>query len=141
MVPALMLLYLRSLHVVANLVWVGSALSLSLLLARGPGDASQRGEAGRLLFRALANPASLVSLVLGLAMLGLEPTLYFKASHYMHAKLPLALAALGLTHALGARARRMAEGIVQDAGPAGALGGALGALSLAAALLALLKPF
>lgn len=136
-----MLIYLRALHVVMNLVWVGSTLSLAALLTSGPGDVKQRGEAGRLLAKRLTIPTSALSLLFGLALLGLEPVLYFKATHFMHAKLPLALGAFGITHALGARARRMAEGQAQDAGPAGTLGAVFGLLALASALLALLKPF
>lgn len=132
---------LKALHVIADLFWVGSILSVALLLAQGPGDARQRGEAARLVYRAVATPAFVVAFLAGLVMLGLDPTLYFKATHFMHAKLPLALGFVGLHHALGARARKMADGQADSAGPAMPLGIGAAALAVASALLALLKPF
>jgi uncharacterized membrane protein len=133
--------YLLVLHVVTNLIWIGSILAVAVLLARGPGGARQRGEAGRVVYRWLAGPSSGLALALGLIELGMNPTLYLKATHWMHGKLPLAFIVFGLTHALGARSRRMASGEAPDEGPALAFGGVILALGAGAAGLALLKPF
>jgi putative membrane protein len=71
----------------------------------------------------------------------MNPTLYFKATHYMHGKLPLALGAVALHHVLGARAKKMEAGDVEDAGPSLPLGLTLAALAVGSALLVVLKPF
>lgn len=133
--------YLLVLHVVTNLIWIGSILAVAVLLARGPGDATQRGGAGLVVFRWLALPSSSLAVVIGLAQLAMNFELYMRLTHWMHAKLPLSLVVLGLTHALGARARRMSSGEVAAEGPALVLGGVIGLLGAAAAGLALLKPF
>lgn len=132
---------LRALHVVADLFWIGSIFAVALLLARGPGDARQRGAAARLVYRTIAAPAFGLAFVFGLIRLGLDPAHYFKATHYMHAKLPLALGVIGIHHVLGARARKMEAGEVTDAGPALGLGIGLAVLAAGAALLAVLQPF
>jgi protoporphyrinogen IX oxidase len=128
-------------HVVANLVWIGSILAVGLLLVRGPGDAKQRGEAGRLVYRSLAVPGFVASFVMGVVQLARDPAVYFKLTKFMHAKLPLALIVIALHHVIGARARRMAAGEAEDAGPTFVLVQILAACAFASALLALLKPF
>jgi putative membrane protein len=132
---------LIALHVIADLFWIGSILSVALLLAKGPGDARQRGAAARLIYRTIAAPAFGVAFLAGIALLGLSPTLYFKATHYMHGKLPLALGVVALHHVLGARAKKMEAGQVEDAGPSLPLGLTLAALAVGSALLVVLKPF
>jgi putative membrane protein len=71
----------------------------------------------------------------------MNPTLYFKATHYMHGKLPLALGVVALHHVLGARAKKMEAGEAPDAGPALTLGLVLAVLAIGSALLVVLKPF
>lgn len=132
---------LRALHVVADLFWIGSILSVALLLAKGPGDARQRGAAARLIYRTIAAPAFGIAFLAGTIQLGMNPTLYFKATHYMHGKLPLALGVIALHHVVGARTKKMEAGEVEDAGPALTLGLVIAAMAVGAALLALLKPF
>lgn len=132
---------LIALHVVADLFWIGSIAAVALLLARGPGDARQRGASARLVYRTISVPAFVVAFAAGVIQLAQNPTLYFKQTHYMHGKLPLALGVVALHHILGARARRMEAGEAQDAGPAAALGIAAGVLATGAAVLVLLKPF
>jgi putative membrane protein len=132
---------LLALHVIADLFWIGSIVSVALLLAKGPGDARQRGAAARLIYRSLAAPAFAVAFLAGVVQLGLNPTLYFKATHYMHGKLPLALAIVALHHMIGARARKMEAGDTQDAGPALGLGLAIAGMAVLSTLLVVLKPF
>ncbi len=132
---------LLALHVVADLFWIGSIFAVALLLAQGPGDARQRGGSARLVYRAISAPAFGLAFLAGGAQLAMNPTLYFKATHYMHGKLPLALAVIAIHHILGARARKMESGEVADAGPALPLGITLAFLAVGAALLAVLKPF
>jgi putative membrane protein len=92
------------LHVSGNLVWIGSTMSVGLLLGR-----SRAPEAARWLYLRVVNPSQLVAIVFGLGMLLMDFGHYMHA-HWMHGKLFVALIAIGLTHVLGARARRAAEG-------------------------------
>jgi uncharacterized membrane protein len=89
------------LHVSGNLVWIGSTIAVGALLGRAP-------EQARWLYLRVVNPAQLVAIVFGLAMLGMDLSHYLH-QHWMHGKLTAALIAVGLTHALGARARRQAS--------------------------------
>ncbi|HEU4412667.1 MAG TPA: hypothetical protein VFS43_45910 [Polyangiaceae bacterium] len=131
-----------ALHVASNLVWIGSLLAVGLLLARGPGSVAERGAAAAAVYRGLAVPAFVASFVLGLLQLGLRPAYYLKETHFMHAKLLLALIVIALHHVLGARARRAAaSGAAADVGPAGALTAGIGVCALLAVLVVELKPF
>lgn len=132
----------RALHVASNLVWIGSLLAVGLLLARGPGSVAERGAAAAAVYRSLAVPAFVASFVLGLLQLTSNLTYYLKQTHFMHAKLMLALIIIALHHVLGARARRAASsGAASDVGPAGTLTAAIGVSALLAVLIVELKPF
>ena len=103
---------LVSLHVAANLVWVGSVLA-GVVALRAPGpDAASRQAIARRIFGVLALPAFVASLVLGAARLGLDWRYYMVTTHFMHAKLSLALVAIVAHHWMGARLRR--AGATQD---------------------------
>lgn len=128
-------------HVSANLLWIGSIVAVGLLLAKGPGDARMRGEAGRLVYRTLSIPAFVISFVLGFVKLAEDPTFYLRTTHFMHLKLTLAFVVIAIHHVLGARARKMAEGKAEDGGPAWLLSLALLAAATGAAIVAVLKPF
>ena len=130
---------LLALHIIMNLAWIGSILSVGVLLAKGPGDGKTRGGSARTVYKLLAAPAFGFALLLGLAQLAQDPTFYFKTTHFMHAKLTLAAAAIGLHHALGALAKKMESG-ERESGPAGALTLGLAACAAGAAMLATLKP-
>jgi putative membrane protein len=109
------------LHVSGNVVWIGSILAVGLLLAGAKGDAKARGELASDIYRRLAVPAFIVSFVCGAVRLGSDMPYYLKQHHWMHGKLTLALVVIALHHVIGARARKMANGAVQEAGPAGIL--------------------
>ena len=132
---------LKFLHVSANLLWIGSILSVALLLTRGPGDAVARGQAGTLVYRTLAVPAFVVAFALGVTQLVLAPNYYFKVTHFMHGKLVLVVVVIGLHHVLGARARRMAKGEVAQAGPTAALAWGLALAAVGSVWLVVTKPF
>jgi putative membrane protein len=133
--------FLLPVHVAANLLWIGSIVAVGLLLARGPGDAKARGEAGRLIYRSLAAPSFVASFVLGIVVMAGNMTYYMKTTHFMHAKLVLALIVIGLHHAIGARAKKMAEGKVADEGPAWGMSLGLFATASLVAYVAVMKPF
>jgi putative membrane protein len=126
------------LHVSGNLIWIGSIVAVAVLLT-GSGPATSRGEAALGVYRRLAVPAFLVSFVAGAIRLALSWKLFLVHTHWMHAKLPVALGVIALHHVIGARARKMAQGTVPDAGPAGILGAALAALAVLAAYFAIFR--
>lgn len=132
-------LALRVLHVCANLIWIGSIGAVGLILRDLAAPTRDRGRIALSVYRALAMPAFVVSFVAGSVMLLLEPRYYFVQTHWMHAKLLLALGVIALHHGLGARAKRTAAG---TAAPVGILPTALlVAGAMGGAALALLKPF
>jgi putative membrane protein len=132
---------LLSIHVVSLLAWIGSILSVAYVLQAGAGVAQLRGETALKLYKAVAVPGFVIAFLAGVAMLALNPAYYFKGTAFMHAKLTLALAVIGIHHVLGARAKKMAAAKVDTAGPAGTLGLVLFAASAGAAILVLTKPF
>lgn len=132
---------LRSLHVLANLFWIGSIVAVGLVLAAKAGSAKERGEIARSLYRRVAQPAFGLSFLFGLGRLALSPTYYFKLTHFMHLKLTLAFGVIALHHVLGARARRAAAGEAGATDGASRLVAILALLVVATAWVALTKPF
>lgn len=129
------------LHVVANLVWIGSISAVALILGGAHGDAKLRGAVGLDVYRKLAVPAFVIAFASGLTRLILDTRLYLVVTHYMHPKLTLALVVIALHHVIGARAKRMASGAKSEAGPMPLLAGLLVACAAVAAFLVLVKPF
>jgi protoporphyrinogen IX oxidase len=132
--------HLLVVHVLANLVWIGSIASVGVVLAIAP-EPQQAGSIALGLYRRLSVPAFLISFTAALAMLALSPELYLVKSHWMHAKLPIALGVIALHHMLGARAKRLASGRRTGAGPVASLTVALLVLAAAAGFLGVAKPF
>ncbi len=97
------------LHVSGNLVWIGSTMAVGMLLGRAPDQA-------RWLYLRIVNPAQLVATVFGLGMLLMDFPHYMH-QHWMHGKLFVAILAIGLTHVLGARARRQSAALAGAADP------------------------
>lgn len=136
-----MLPALRVIHVIADLFWIGSICAVALLLAKGPGDARQRGGSARLIYQTIAVPSFVAAFLAGAILLGTNLLLYFKTTHYMHGKLPLTIGVIAIHHILGSRAKKMEAGEIQDAGSALQLGGALAVMAVLATGLVMLKPF
>jgi len=93
-------------------------------------------------YRSLAVPAFVTSFVAGAIRLALSPDYYFVATHFMHAKLLLALVVIALHHVIGGRAKKAAAGDTAASGratPALELGLAVAAAG--AIFLAVMKPF
>jgi putative membrane protein len=95
----------------ANIVWIGSLLSVAALLSDSgkTTDPATSAKLARRTYLHLSVPAFLVSLICGLVVLTTSASLYFHAP-WMHAKLTLAVVVIALHHVLGARARRAAGG-------------------------------
>ena len=127
------------LHVSANLVWIGSILAVGVVMVSSAVEPKVRGKLASDIYRRLAVPAFVVSFLAGMARLLQAPAYYLRLHHWMHAKLPLALGVIALHHVIGARARKMALGSVQERGPAGILTVALAVAALGAAFFAIFK--
>jgi len=130
---------LKSLHVLANLFWIGGIVATSLVLAGKHGSDKERGAQARSIYRTIAAPAFGISFLAALGRLLLDLKLYFVTTHFMHAKLPLALGVIAIHHIVGAKARRAESG--EKAPSSQTLTWALVGLAAASALLATLKPF
>lgn len=135
------LVLLRFIHLSADVVWIGSILAVGWTLASSQGSDEVRGQLARRIYSTFAAPGFLVALLSGLGMLLSNTGYYFSATAFMHGKLTFAAAVVGLHHAIGARAKRMASGKVSGSGPARALTLALLGCAAAAAFFVVVKPF
>jgi protoporphyrinogen IX oxidase len=136
--------WIKTLHLLAVVAWIGGMLAVPTLLAAhaaGGPDAAGFARAARLLLKRLVLPGMITALVLGVALIGMQPSI-MKGQGFMHAKLTLALVLMGAHGFLAARARKAEAG---EPGPsAGAWGGVaavLLALSGAVVGLVVVRPF
>ena len=135
--------FFLTLHVAANLLWIGSIASVGWLLhaagkAATPDAAKAIGELAASIYRGLATPAFGVSFVFGLARLASHADFYMKA-HWFHGKLSFALVVIALHHVIGARAKRAAAGSVQPGGASATLSVALVGAAFVTVLFAIYK--
>ena len=126
---------LVAIHVMANLVWIGTIASVGWLTAAASkansSDAATRlGQAAHNLYLRAAVPAFLASFVFGASRLLLAPK-YYMSSHWFHGKLTAVIIVIALHHVIGAKAKKVAAGSMQQGASGGILVGAL----LAAAFL------
>lgn len=126
-------------HVGANLIWIGSAISMGLLMAAKEGDPKVRGALARRIYRQAAMPAFAISFAAGVIRTGMDMGYYFKQHHWMHGKLLFALVVIAIHHVLGARARKMEAGSMQEAGPSGMLTLVLAVSAIIAAFFVVLR--
>jgi protoporphyrinogen IX oxidase len=108
-------------HIVGNLVWIGSILAVAATITGQTGDAKIRGELGLRIYRMLSVPAFVMSFVAGTVRLLMDTKYYLSEHHWMHGKLLFALVVIGIHHVIGGRAKKLARGTVQDAGPTGTM--------------------
>jgi putative membrane protein len=116
---------LVTLHVTANLVWIGSIACVGWLAA----SASKTSDAStavlaRGLYLRVAVPAFLTSFVCGASRLALDFA-YYMHLHWFHGKLTAALAVIALHHVIGARSKKIAGGSMQAGRNGAILAGAL----------------
>ena len=104
------------LHIVGNIVWIGSILAVAAAITGKGGDAKVRGELGLRIYRLLSVPAFVLSFFAGTARLLMDTKYYLSEHHWMHGKLLFALVVIGIHHVVGGRAKKLARGTVQDAG-------------------------
>lgn len=136
------------LHIVANVLWIGSICGVAVVLAgprpgsQGPAAASDpkvRGELAHRLYLALAAPAFAAAFLLGISRLVLDASYYLKQP-WMHIKLTLAVIVIALHHVIGARAKKMAHGEAESPGPALVLAVVLALAAAGAAYAVYLQP-
>lgn len=136
--PASLLVFL---HVAANVVWIGSVAAVGMVLKGKQGTPRERGALALGVYQRLAVPAFVGSFVAGIARLALDLDTYFVLTKFMHGKLFFALVVIALHHTLGAAAKRMASGRLENAPLAGYWVGGLLASATAAVFLAVVRPF
>lgn len=114
-----MLPTLITLHVIFNLVWVGSMVAVGFLLHK------KAGELAYSLYRSVAQVGFIGSFAAGVAVLALHTDIYMRA-HWFHGKLAAAVGVIALHHILGARAKRASgqSGSMQTGGRSAMLTGA-----------------
>jgi putative membrane protein len=118
-----------TLHVTANLVWIGSITAVGLITAsaaKAP-NADAAGAIAQIalsLYRRVATPAFIVSFLFGAARLSQDVQGYMH-HHWFHGKLTFALVVIVLHHIIGAKAKRVAAGSMQAGKSSAILTGAL----------------
>lgn len=132
------LLYL---HLLANLVWIGSISAVAMTLRTGASNPRERGVLARRIQRQLAEPAFGVSFLAGAGRLLLNYEYYFLETKFMHVKLTLALGVIAIHYAIVARAKHMERGERADPGNVGRLLLGLVALVAGVVFFVLRKPF
>ncbi len=115
---SLLSLALISLHITANLIWVGSIIAVGIIVARAawaPSEPIRRITGGLALsiYRSVATPAFIVSFLSGATRIALSPTEYAHM-HWFHAKLAIAIVVIGLHHVIGAQARKTSLGATRS---------------------------
>ena len=126
---------LVAIHVMANLVWIGTIASVGWLTSAASKsnnvDAQKTmGQLAHNLYLRAAVPAFLASFTFGVSRLLLAPK-YYMTSHWFHGKLTAVIIVIALHHVIGAKAKKVAAGSMQAGRSGGILVGAL----LAAAFL------
>jgi putative membrane protein len=120
---------LVALHVMANLIWIGSIACVGWLTAAAARQ--EDGGRGRVvaemaygLYRRVAVPAFIASFLCGGLRLALDAGTYMRL-HWFHGKLTFALVVIALHHVIGGKARRAASGSMQAGKSSAILVGAL----------------
>jgi putative membrane protein len=111
LVPDFLALPFLALHVAANVVWIGSILSVGWLCGRARlmADGAEIGRMARGLYLRFSVPAFGLSIVAGLARFFVAPGAYLRM-HWMHGKLFFAIGVIALHHIIGARTKKVSKG-------------------------------
>lgn len=112
----------------ADLVWIGSISTVGFMLAfaskSSDADGKVMGLLARRIYSVVAQPAFGLSFLFGVALLSRDVSSYMHL-HWFHGKLTAALAVIALHHVIGAKARKVAGGSMQQGGSGAILSGAL----------------
>ena len=128
------------LHITGNVVWIGSILAVATIITANAGEPKLRGELARRVYGLLAVPSFVLSFVAGTARLLLDTRYYLVEHHWMHGKLLFAVVAIGVHHVIGARAKKLSLGSVQNAGPTAIMAAVLAVSAVIAAFFAVVQP-
>jgi protoporphyrinogen IX oxidase len=107
-------LWLKALHIIAMVCWFAGLFYLPRLFvyhAMSEDEASRQRFCvmERKLYRGIMLPSMIATLVFGIWLLSLNPSLYLSQG-WMHAKLTLVFLLIGYHHACGAQLKRFARG-------------------------------
>ena len=125
---------LKAAHVTANVFWIGAIVAVAIVLL-SEGDPKTRGTIAHRVYLRVAVPGFVLSFLMGAGRLSMDMSVYMKQG-WFHAKLLFVLIVIGLHHVIGGRAKKMANGDAEDAGPTQALAIALAVCSAFAAFVA-----
>ncbi|KHL68126.1 MULTISPECIES: protoporphyrinogen oxidase HemJ [Pseudomonas] len=107
-------LWLKALHIIAMVCWFAGLFYLPRLFVYHAMSDDQASRdrfciMERKLYRGIMLPSLLATVILGIAMLALNPGL-FATGGWMHAKLTLVVLLIGYHHMCGAQLKRFARG-------------------------------
>lgn len=107
-------LWLKALHIIAMVCWFAGLFYLPRLFVYHAMSEDQASRdrfciMERKLYRGIMLPSLLATVILGIAMLALNPGL-FATGGWMHAKLTLVVLLIGYHHMCGAQLKRFARG-------------------------------
>lgn len=105
--------WIKALHVLSMSAFVGGMLAAPTLLAAsaaGGSDSVAFARAARVVLRRLVLPAMIATLFLGVALIGLDPSV-MRGAGWLHAKLLLVFVLLGGHGFVAARARKAESGV------------------------------
>lgn len=107
-------LWLKALHIIAMVCWFAGLFYLPRLFVYHAMSEDQASRdrfciMERKLYRGIMLPSLLATVILGIAMLALNPGL-FATGGWMHAKLALVVLLIGYHHMCGAQLKRFARG-------------------------------
>ncbi len=107
-------LWLKALHIIAMVCWFAGLFYLPRLFVYHAMSDDQASRdrfciMERKLYRGIMLPSLLATVILGIAMLALNPGL-FATGGWMHAKLALVVLLIGYHHMCGAQLKRFARG-------------------------------
>ncbi len=103
-----MQLWLRVLHIIGVVFWIGGSVTVGLLGAAAAQNKDAL-KAARGTALKVATPGMILAWLGGLVMFGVSISVYAKAG-WMHGKITLALVAAGLTGVLSGKLRKAAAG-------------------------------
>jgi len=132
--------WLRIIHIVGVILWIGGALSVALVAAAAEGEAKRSlATVSRRVALRVATPGMVLAWIGGLVMFGLSLDGYLSQG-WMHAKITLGLIVAALTGVLTGRLRKAAAGEDVSAKSLRIFGIVILVLAIGNVVLALLGP-
>lgn len=132
--------WLVAIHVCANVVWIGSIMSVAYFAGTRIGDVGSRVAIALRLYKRVATPVFIVSVVAGTLVLVSNLRFYFVVEKWMHGKLLFALIVIVIHHIIGGRVKRAWQGQHQATRALKTLALALAAAAFVTVFFAILRP-